>query len=105
MKKPFELFLSELSETNATLNYFTDFEKIKGNVNRISMKLNQLNYLIGKENLREAVEEIFNENKNAFQVLGILIAVRDRKKIIDENGHIVLLDTYFETSEKIVEYI
>ena len=105
MSEQFELFLSKLSETNATLDYFTDFEKIKTNVNRISMKLNQLNYLIGKEDLKKAVEELYKENKSVFQVLDILIAVRDSKKVINENGDIVLLETYFETPEKIVEYI
>ena len=105
MSKQFELFLSQLSETNSTLDSFTDFEKIKRNVNRISIKLNQLNYLIGKENLKEAVEELYFENKTVFQVLDILIAVRKNKKVIDENGNFVLLETYFESPEKIVEYI
>jgi len=105
MSEQFELFLSQLSETNSTLDSFTDFEKIKRNVNRISIKLNQLNYLIGKENLKEAVEELYAENKTVFQVLDILIAVRKNKKVIDENGNFVLLETYFEAPEKIVEYI
>jgi len=105
MSEQFESFLSQLSETNSTLDSFTDFEKIKRNVNRISIKLNQLNYLIGKENLKEAVEELYKENKNVFQVLDILIAVRKNKKVINEDGNIVLLETYFETTEKIVEYI
>jgi len=105
MSGQFELFLSQLSETNLTLDSFTDFEKIKRNVNLISIKLNQLNYLIGQEDLREAVEELFLENKSVFQVLDILIAVRKNKKVIDGNGNIVLLETYFDTPEKIVEYI
>ena len=105
MSEQFELFLSQLSETNSTLDSFTDFEKIKRNVNRISIKLNQLNYLIGQENLKEAVEDLYSENKTVFQVLDILIAVRKNKKIIDENGNFVLLETYFDTPKKIVEYI
>ena len=105
MSERFELFLSQLSETNSTLDSFTDFEKIKRNVNRISIKLNQLNYLIGKENLKGAVEELYSENKTAFQVLDILIAVRKNKKVIDGDGNFVLLETYFDASEKIVEYI
>ena len=105
MSKQFELFLSQLSETNSTLDSFTDFEKIKRNVNRISIKLNQLNYLIGKETLKEAVEELYYENKTVFQVLDILIAVRKNKKVINENGNFVLLETYFGTPDKIVEYI
>lgn len=105
MSEQFKLFLSQLSETNSTLDYFTDFKKIEENVNRISIKLNQLNYLIGKENLKEAVERLYQENKNVFQVLGILIAVRGDKKVLSEDGNIVSLNTYFETPEKIVEYI
>lgn len=33
MKKDFNLFISQLSETNATLDYFTDFEKVIKNTN------------------------------------------------------------------------
>jgi type II restriction enzyme len=107
MSEQFKTFLSQLSETNATLDYFTDFEKIKGNVNKISIKLNQLNYLIGKENLGEAVQELFDENPKVFEVLDILIAVRKNKKAktFNSNGDIVLLDTYFHTSKSILEYI
>lgn len=107
MSEQFKTFLSQLSETNATLDYFTDFKKIKGNVNKISIKLNQLNYLIGKENLGEAVQELFDENPKVFEVLDILIAVRKNKKAktFNSNGDIVLLDTYFHTSESILEYI
>ncbi|MDR0467554.1 MAG: type II restriction endonuclease [Campylobacteraceae bacterium] len=105
MSERFELFLSQLSETNSTLDSFVDFEKIKRNVNCISIKLNQLNYLIGRENLKEAVEELYLENRTVFQVLDILIAVRKNKKVIDESGNIVFLETYFETNEKVVKYI
>lgn len=74
-------------------------------MDRVSIKLNQLNYLIGKENLKKAVEDLYRENKNTFEVLNILVAVRDNKKVISENGNIVYLKTYFETPERIVEYI
>jgi type II restriction enzyme len=99
--------MSQLSETNATLDYFTDFEKVNTNVNKIAIKLNQLNYLIGKENLKNAIDELFEENRYAFQVLEILIAVRknEKKKIISSSGEIVFLETYFETSDKIYEFI
>ncbi|HBG36617.1 MAG TPA: restriction endonuclease [Treponema sp.] len=107
MLKPFEVFLSQLSETNATLDYFTDFNKVKGNVSKIELKLNQLNYLIGKENLKEAVNEIYKENPTAFAVLDILIAIRKSKKAktFNKKGEIVLLDTYFTSPKLIVEYI
>jgi len=107
MSEQFKKFISQLSETNATLDYYTDFEKIVGNINKISIKLNQLNYLIGKEDLKKAIEELYEENKNVFQVLDILIAVRkkDKKKAINSEGEIVLIETYFVSPEKIFEYI
>jgi type II restriction enzyme len=107
MSEQFKLFLSQLSETNATLDYFTDFGKIVGNVNKISIKLNQLNYLIGKENLDEAIQELFQENPKVFEVLDILIAVRkkDNKKVINSDAKIVLLDSYFHSAESISVFI
>ena len=107
MSEQFKIFLSQLSETNATLDYFTDFTKIKSNVNKISIKLNQLNYLIGKENLKEAITELYEENPKVFEVLDILIAIRKNKnaKTFNNKGEIVLLDTYFTSPELILEYI
>jgi len=107
MSEQFKRFLSQLSETNATLDYFTDFKKIKGNVNKISIKLNQLNYLIGKENLKEAIVELYEENSKVFEVLDILIAIRKNKKAktFNNQGKIVSLDTYFTSPELILEYI
>ncbi len=107
MQRDFKLFLSQLTETNATLDYFTDFDKIRGNVNKISIKLNQLNYLIGKENLKEAIKELFEENPRVFEVLDILIAIRKKQqaKTFNNTGQIVLLETYFTTPELIFEYV
>lgn len=107
MRTPFNEFLTQLAETNATLDYFVAFEKISNNVSKIEMKLNQLNYLIGKDNLKKAVQELFEENPKAFEVLDILIAVRNSKsaKTFNSKGEIVLLTTYFTSSELILEYI
>lgn len=107
MSEQFKLFLSQLSETNATLDYFTDFKKIKGNVNKIAIKLNQLNYLIGKKDIKAAVKELFEENPKAFEVLDILIAVRKNKnaKTFNNKGEIVSLNSYFTSPEGICEYI
>lgn len=107
MSEQFESFISQLSETNATLDYFTDFRKIISNINLISIKLNQLNYLIGKDDLKLAVEELFEENHKVFEVLDILIAVRKNKnaKTLNRKSEIVELDSYFETPGKIYEFI
>lgn len=107
MSKQFEDFILNLSETNATLDYFTDFEKIKSNINKILIKLNQLNYLIGKENLKFAIEELFEENPKVFDVLGILIAVRknDNAKTFNREGNIVYLDDIFKHLKKFMNLL
>lgn len=103
----FEVFLSQLKETNATLDFFCDFTKIKDNVERVAIKLNQLNYLIGQCDIEAAVHRLWNENPNVFQVLDILIAVRkgDRKKVIDENGELQLIEHFFNSPEGVLTYI
>ena len=107
MEKNFDLFISQLSETNATLDYFTDFEKVIRNTNKIAIKLNQLNYLIGKDDLRKAIKELYDENPKVFEVLDILLAVRtkDKKKTLNANGEFVLLESYFTSLQGIIDYI
>jgi len=107
MEKNFDLFLSQLSETNATLDYFTDFEKVIHNTNKIAIKLNQLNYLIGKEDLHKAIKELYEENSKVFEVLDILLAVRkkDKKKTLSANGEFVLLESYFSSLQGVIDYI
>ena len=106
MKEQFKTFLSQLSETNATLDYFVDFEKVKGNVRKIALKLNQLNYLIGKDNLEEAINDLYEENSKVFEVLDILIAVRNKNaKTFDNTGKITLLENYFTSPKGVLEYI
>lgn len=106
-EEQFRIFMSQLIETNATLGFFSDFDKIAANVDAISMKLNQLNYLIGKEDMEKAVYALWNENPKVFSVLDILIAVRtsDKKKAIARNGQIQLVENFFKTPAGVVEYL
>lgn len=103
----FDVFLSQLKETNATLGFFTDFSKAYSNVANIAVKLNQLNFLLGKDNLRAAVELIYNENPKAFEVLDVLVAVRkkDKRLVMNEKQQPVLLESYFNDVESICAYI
>ena len=100
MSKNFDLFMSQLAETNATLDFYTDFSKIRENVRSIEIKLNTLNYLIGKADLATAVKELWDNDKRVFSILDILIATRQdqHKKYLDNMGkaHLVheLLDSY-----------
>lgn len=100
-------FMSQLLETNADLAFYTDFDKCYENVKTISIKLNQLNYLVGKADMESAIRDLWNENSRVFEVLSILIATRDRdgKKAINAAGKIQFITDYFKSPEGVIEYI
>lgn len=68
MLKDFDKFMSQLKETNQTLDFFCDFEKISQNVEDIKLSLCMLNSLIGASDLRKSVETIWNRDEKAFSV-------------------------------------
>lgn len=100
-------FMKPLKESLFSLKDYVDFPKVAANVEAISIKLNQLNYLIGQEDMAIAVERLWEENPKVFSVLDILIAVRtkDKKKAIDENGNILLISDYFTSPEQVTKFI
>lgn len=101
----FNDFLEQLSTTNSTLGFFVDFDKVSKNVDKIAIKLNQLNYLIGKDNVSQAIRQLYAENRKCFTVLKILIAVRGNREVISRTGEIVFLDSYLDDVNKIIEYV
>lgn len=103
----FDLFMSQLRETNATLDFYCDFQKIARNVADIEISLNTLNYLIGKENLREAVEALWNRDPRVFEVMDILIATRkkDDKKYIDNDGSMHSVHSLFGSVDGVMKFI
>lgn len=107
MNKDFDTFMSQLQETNQTLDFFCDFNKIVQNVNDIKLSLCMLNSLIGAPNLRKAVETIWRRDRTAFDVMEILIAVRDKgnKKVIDTKGRCVPLSSFFFDIDGVMEYL
>ena len=107
MNKNFNLFMSQLQKTNQTLDFFCDFDKISANVSQVEMSLNTLNYLIGKEDLSKAVAEIWERDPKSFEVMGILIAVREEgnKPVVNSQGNVVILKSYFTSPQKVIEFL
>lgn len=106
-KEQFDIFMSQLKETNATLDFYCDFKKINNNVEAIAIKLNQLNYLIGQEDLDGAIRKLWDENPKVFSIMDILIAVRkkENKKVIMEDGSMKLISHFFDDVEGVIDYI
>lgn len=107
MAKDFNKFMSQLQETNQTLNFFCDFNKISQNVDDIKLSLCMLNSLIGSKDIRKSVETIWKRDKSAFNVMDILIAVRSegKKKVLNSLGQCVALDSFFESVDGVMEFL
>lgn len=99
--------MSQLYETNATLDFYCDFDKIQRNVADISISLNTLNYLIGKEDLKTAVSQLWERDKKVFEILDILIATRrkDKKKYLLQDKTARRINELFKTKEGVVEFL
>ena len=82
MLKDFDKFMSQLKETNATLDFYTDFNKIRRNVQNIEISLNMLNFLLGKDDLYSAVkrsEERTSEIQQPVTLLRLLFPTVGRR--------------------------
>lgn len=106
-KEQFALFMSQLKETNATLDFYCDFKKINKNVDAVAIKLNQLNFLIGQEDLDGAIRRLWDENPKVFTIMDTLIAVRkkENKKAVLKDGSVKLISDFFENVEGVIEYV
>ena len=107
MKTDFTQFMSQLQETNQTLDFFCDFDKIESNVNNIKLSLCMLNSLIGAKDMRTAVETIWKRDKSAFNVMDILIAVRSegKKHVLNSLNRCVILDSLFTSVDGVMEFL
>lgn len=103
----FATFMSQLKETNQTLDFFCDFDKIHDNVEDIKLSLCMLNSLIGAADMQSAVKTIWRRDKSAFNVMDILIAVRSegKKKVLNSLGECVVLDSLFESVDGVMEFL
>ena len=107
MSKDFNKFMSQLQETNQTLDFFCDFDKIAANVDNIKLSLCMLNSMIGTTDLRRSVETIWNRDRSAFSVMDILIAVRSegKKVVLNSAGDCIIIDRLFTSIDGVMEYL
>lgn len=80
----FEEWLSKFDDSIASWKYYTDFDKVYDNVNKIKNELNLLNGLIGSKDIENDFKELINEYPKVLQVIPILIAKRENIIIIKD---------------------
>jgi len=72
----FDFLISSLKPSNKIWSYFVNWEKVFTNTKQIELALNNLNYLIGKDNFDEEFKFLIKENPNIVKVIPALV-VRD----------------------------
>lgn len=88
--RDFNAWLSTMKDSVATWTYYTDFNKVYENVQKIKVELNILNSLIGSKNIEEEFKSIVNQYPNVLVVVPILLAKREAEiKVQDADGSYV----------------
>jgi len=80
-EKRLEEFLSTLSITNRTPEYYVNWKKVDRETKKYELELNTLNYLIGKDDIYLEALRLFTRQPNLLKAIPSLIASRD--KVLD----------------------
>lgn len=82
--RDFKKWFSTFRDTIATWKYYTDFEKVYKNTDKIKDELNILNGLIGATDIEKEFKRILDKFPSVIEAIPILIAKREHEiKIID----------------------
>ena len=104
-----KIFLSTLSVTNRTPDYYVNWSKVERETKKYELELNTLNYLIGKDDIYNEALELFNKQPNLLKAIPSLIASRDKTLDIlsidaDDNMSFDNLDFAIIDEDRIVDY-
>lgn len=104
MNRIFNEWLLGFRDSIATWKYYTDFEKVYQNVEKIKDELNILNGLIGKKEIEDEFRRIVNKYPDVLKVVPILIAKRESEiKITDSKKNYVF--NFKKPNYSIDEYV
>jgi hypothetical protein len=79
MEKNFTYLISTFKISIKTWNYFVNWNKVFSNSSDFEIALNKLNYLLGKENIKEEFKKLYDSNPDIVKALPVLLAVRENK--------------------------
>ena len=76
MKRDFSLWFSKFRNSIANYGYYTDFEKIYRNIDKVKVELNILNSLVGAKDIETDFENIVRKYPEVLQCIPLLLAIR-----------------------------
>jgi len=84
MKRDFNEWFSTMKDSIATWDYYTNFEKVFSNVEKIKVELNILNSLIGSHNIENEFKSLLIKYPSILKAIPILLAKRETEIKINE---------------------
>lgn len=111
MSNTFTELVDGFKSSIKTWDYFVNWDKVYTNTADLEISLNKLNYLLGKEKLKEEFVKLYESNHDIVKALPVLLAVRENKlevfdKVAKESGFFDFTngtdgaEKYFEFLEK-----
>ncbi|MFH1232740.1 MAG: type II restriction endonuclease [Patescibacteria group bacterium] len=79
MQKDFNNLITTFKSSIKTWDYFVNWKKVFANSSDLEITLNKLNYLLGKENLKDEFKKLYSSNPDIIKALPVLLAVRENK--------------------------
>jgi hypothetical protein len=105
MKKDFNNFILTLKNSIKTWDYFVNWNKVFANSSEIEIVLNKLNYLLGKDNLKEEFERLYSNNPDIIKAFPVLLAVREKElEIYDKEDKTSQFFNFSKRDKKVEEY-
>lgn len=86
MKRNFKEWLNTFTDSIATYEYYTDFNTVYKNINKIKVELNIMNSLVGSKNIEKDFDNLFKRYPEIRKCLPLLIAVREKEIKVVDNG-------------------
>ena len=85
MKRNFKEWFNTFTDSIATYEYYTDFNTVYKNIDKIKVELNIMNSLVGSKNIEKDFDNLFKNYPEIRKCLPLLIAVREKEiKVVDD---------------------
>lgn len=85
MKRNFKEWFNTFTDSIATYEYYTDFNTVYKNIDKIKVELNIMNSLVGSKNIENDFDNLFKKYPEIRKCLPLLIAVREKEiKVVDD---------------------
>lgn len=102
----FDYFKNTLTGSVTLWNYFVNWNKVLNNFSKVEMYLNLLNYLIGKDDVKESFRHLLHKYPQIVNVIPILLACRNKSfRILMDyyNGNFTYKTFDFEPKNQLTE--